>query len=358
MDIPANLTSFAVLATIISIAMAMVYFLLARSRVDQERQRRLEIEVARLQYSHEQATLRPASGDESAANTVPHDSGSANPYGGYVFVDVPDDYKALFHDTIKGFEEYARLKGYRVSIAIDTTPPGKVGFKFTILDRGVTVSTSTVKSHVDEYIAQLTESETFDGLPIVIDPIEHERLKAVLTTRFSMIKSNAEMHRAEANFYKQLTKDMAQMRGGGVGYLPAPPTVINNQVALPGARMANDSYSADYSPGAAVGKGNTAIIEQSRITIEPTPERRGDQIASLTELIALVAHSELDSKDEAVRHLSNVREELSAEETPDSGVVAKYLNKAKEILALAETGSDILNKTNEVLGRFGWAGLT
>ena len=73
-------------------------------------------------------------------------------YGGYVFVDMPDEYKGLFHDMLRGFEDYASAKGYRVSIAIDTTLPGRVGFRFTIVDEGVTVATTTVRSDIDEYM--------------------------------------------------------------------------------------------------------------------------------------------------------------------------------------------------------------
>jgi hypothetical protein len=35
--------------------------------------------------------------------------------GGYIIVDLPEERRSLFHDLLKGFEEYARLKGYGVS---------------------------------------------------------------------------------------------------------------------------------------------------------------------------------------------------------------------------------------------------
>ena len=194
------------------------------------------------------------------SNVVPD-----TPYGGYVFVSIPDEYKSFFHDTIKGFEEFAKIRGYRVSIAIDTTPPGKVGFRFTILDRGVTVSTETVKRDVDEYIARFRETDTLDDMPIIIDPIEHERLKAVISTRFITVKNNAEMYQATANVYKHIINEMRQLTTSGIGYMPYNPMIIN-QIDQGGSYMAGDSYSANQSPGAAVGKNNRVRIENSTIT--------------------------------------------------------------------------------------------
>ena len=296
--------------------------------------------------------------DISSARAEPPEFATATPYGGYVFVEIPDDHKSLFRDTITGFEEFARLKGYQVSIAIDTTPPGKVGFKFTILDQGITVSTSTVRSDVAEYVAQLTDSETFDRLPVVVDLVEHERLKAALTTRFAMIRSNAEMYKAMADFYKQFAHDMAQARVSGVGYLPAPSTVIHTQLGLTGGQVTGDSYSADHSPGAAVGKRNVARLEGSSITIGSIGEQRDRQIVSLTELIDLLSHSQLANKDDAVRYLANVREEINGKEPPDPGLVETFLNKTKSVLAVADKGSDIWKKANDVLSLFGCGNFT
>ena len=82
------------------------------------------------------------------------------------------------------------------------------------MDQGVTVSTETVRSHIDEYIAKLNESESdvFDDLPIVIDPVEHKKLKAALSMRFTMVRNNAEMHKIAADFYKHLVLEMVQFK--------------------------------------------------------------------------------------------------------------------------------------------------
>ncbi len=277
--------------------------------------------------------------------------------GGYVFIDVLDEYKGLFHDAIRGFEEFARLKGYRVSIAVDTTPPGKVGFKFTILNQGVTVSTETVRSDVDAYIAKFrkSESDALDDLPIIIDPVEHERLKAGLTARFTMVKNNAEMYKTLADFYRQFAFDMSRFGAGGVSYLPLGTNVIN-QIEYTGPRTSGDTFSAVESPGAAVGKGNTTAIEGSTITIGSTLTAKNEQVNGLSELLELVRQSGLENKDDAVRQLTNAKEELADGDPPDAGLIARFLGKANHLLSLAEEGTELYEKASKVMQLFCLAG--
>ncbi len=324
-----------------------------------QRQRRRDVFEEELVRELRQQQLDRNSTSAAGSGDTP-DRGASTSYGGYVFVDVPDNYKGLFHDTIKGFEEFARLKGYRVGIAIDTTLPGKVGFRFTILDQGVTVSTEAVRSHLDEYIEKFNESESdaFDNLPIVVDPVEHERLKATLTTRFIMVKSNAEMYKALADVYRQLAFEMAQFKNGGVGYLTAPPVIVQNQLEHGGSQMARDTYLADHSPGAAVGKANTASIERSTINIGSTLNEKNEQVNGLSELIELVKRSDLQNKDDAVRYLDNAKEELTDGNPPNAGLIDRYLGKAKDIFALAEKGTEIYEQGKKVLDMFSLSGLT
>ena len=308
-----------------------------------------EVQLRREEIEHDSPNTN--SDSASSLSTSDHKE-QIRPDGGYVIVDVPDEYKSLFCDTINGFEEYARLKGYQVSMAIDGSLPGKVGFKFTILDQGVTVSTNTVRSDVDEYIAQFKESETFEHLPIVIDPVEHERLKTALAARFIMIRNNAEMYRLAADFYKDFAIRISRAQSGGVGYLPSPATIINNQIEHGDLQLAGKSYSVDHSPGAAVGKESTSWIDGSVIAVGSTVSQKTKQIESLDELIQLLTDSGLRGKSDAVRHLRSAKEELSAGEPPNSGVIGQCLNAAKDILTFAEEGSGIWKKAREVLGSF------
>ena len=351
-----------VLGTCVGFVFVVVYLQRQRRRDAFEAERwNAELEMRQRELAS-QRWQRQSDRDSTsvAESSDTPDREASTPYGGYVFVDVPDDYKGLFHDTIKGFEEFARLKGYRVGIAIDTTPPGKVGFRFTILDQGVTVSTETVRSHVDEYIAKLNESESdaFDHLPIVIDPVEHKRLTTALSARFTMVRNNAEMHKIAADFYKHLVLEMVQFKNGGVSYLPASSIIVHNQLEHGGSQMTRDTYSADHSPGAAVGKDNTASIKGSTITIGSTFNKKNEQVNGLSELIELVKRSDLQNKDDADRYLVNAKEELIDGDPPDAEFIGRCLGKVKDIFALVEKGTEIYEKAKKVLELFSLGGLT
>ena len=45
---------------------------------------------------------------------------------GLLILDMPDDQRSIFHDVLKGFEDYARLKGYSIQFSIDSAMPNKI----------------------------------------------------------------------------------------------------------------------------------------------------------------------------------------------------------------------------------------
>ena len=47
--------------------------------------------------------------------------------------------RPLFHDLLKGFEDYAKLKGYDLTFSIDSSFDGRIAFKFTVKNDGVVV---------------------------------------------------------------------------------------------------------------------------------------------------------------------------------------------------------------------------
>jgi DNA-binding LacI/PurR family transcriptional regulator len=59
--------------------------------------------------------------------------------GGYIVVEMPEEDRPLFHDLLKGFEDYAKLKGYQISFSIDSSSIGRIAFKFTVKNDGVVV---------------------------------------------------------------------------------------------------------------------------------------------------------------------------------------------------------------------------
>lgn len=190
----------------------------------------------------------------------------AEPHAGYAFFDIPDEYKALFSEAMQGFTEYAKLKGYNISFAVDATPPGRVGIKFTILDAGVTVSTATVRKDVDEYINKLRNSDDLRDMPIVADPIEHGRLVSAITMRFTHLRHEADLHAMQSAAYRRLFESVQDMTARAITHSPSNVPAPNFHIQVDsrgGYNMSSgDSYRADNSPGAAVGRDNRVRIEK------------------------------------------------------------------------------------------------
>lgn len=113
--------------------------------------------------------------------------------------------------------------------------------------------------------------------------------------------------------------------------------------------------TATNSPGAAVGEGNTAGITGSTVTIGSTVSQRSAQASALDELIKHTNASSLDAeqKAEAVRNLANVKEEVDEADTPDTGRIAKWLDRAKTIMGVGTAGAELLEKADSLFKLFG-----
>ena len=90
---------------------------------------------------------------------------------GYIVIDLPDENRSLFQDLLKGFEEYARLKGYSVSFSADTTFHNRIAFKFTLTDLDIVIGNDRIRKDLKEYIQKVSTEENdnfLDELPQLI----------------------------------------------------------------------------------------------------------------------------------------------------------------------------------------------
>jgi hypothetical protein len=114
---------------------------LRQEQVDKEEQRRLAEEESKRQAAIEAKRLdeaRTARWDaerQQEWQAVAASAGAGS--GGYIVVDMPEKDRPFFHDLLKGFEDYAKLKGYDLSFSIDSSFEGRIAFKFTVKNDGV-----------------------------------------------------------------------------------------------------------------------------------------------------------------------------------------------------------------------------
>jgi hypothetical protein len=261
--------------------------------------------------------------------------------GGYIVLDLPDAHRGLFHDLLKGFEDYARLKGYGVSFSVDTTFHDRIAFKFTLTDPDVVVGNDRVRKDLSEYLQRVSSGGSLDDLPQVISIEEHELLVTTLKNRINFLQHNYNLAKNSMEFYERLVQKV-----GAQSFLPAPSVIVQT-----GGSYSAPSYSALNSPQSVLGIENVA---RNTIRIAVTYKERKEQIDCLTDLLDRLASEVVEpERDEAIRNLTNVKEELEHTDQPDTGRVTSWLERAKQAIQLGSLGYETAQAAKELFKLFG-----
>lgn len=285
--------------------------------------------------------------ESSARGNSIHIENAANQQadlGGYITLDIPEERKSLFHDLLKGFEDYAAVKGYKVNVAIDSSVNGKISFKIVVDDFGIVGSKESVKRDLNEFINKVQNGESLDDLESMATDMEQTKLFLALRNRISVLQSQFEVHKHLNDFYKSFVE---QLPSQSISYTP-PINIYNG-----GHEMDQRKYISNNSANVMQGDNHSNLIENNNINIGSTFAEKSDQVAGLDELISLLKASDSQEKDKTVRHLENVREELTEEAEPDAGNIEKFLNKAASTLQAFDKGSEIFSKAKDVMKGFG-----
>lgn len=261
--------------------------------------------------------------------------------GGYIVVDLPDSQRGLFHDLLKGFEEYAKLKGYGVSFSVDNTFHDRIAFKFTLTDPDVVVGNDRVRKDLREYIERVSRGDSLDDLPQVISIEEHEVLVATLRNRISFLQHNYNLAKNSAEFYENLMR-----RASSQPLLSAPGVIVQT-----GGSYSAPSYTALGSPQTVQGIENSS---RNTLKIAVTYRERKEQIGQvLTVLEMLKRESSNAERDEAIRNLENVQEELEHTDQPEPARLTRWLERAKQAAQLGSLGHETTQAMKELLKLFG-----
>ena len=188
--------------------------------------------------------------------------------GGYIIFEMPETKKSMFHDLLKGFEDYAKIRGYLISFSIDNSFTNKVAFKFTLDSSGIVVSTKQVRQDFKDYVEKVQRGDSLDDLPVVLSQEEHATLLACMKTRISFLQHNYNMEKVEKEFYRRLVTELPKL-----GFGVTPP---QNFFLQAGHSPTATSYNALNSPQAALGVGNRLIgntLDQSVYIADSFNER-------------------------------------------------------------------------------------
>jgi hypothetical protein len=243
--------------------------------------------------------------------------------GGYIVMEMPENERALFHDLLKGFEDYAKLKGYHVAFSIDSSLNGRIAFKFTVSD-GFVVGPERVRQDFKEYVDQVRNGDIsdFDKIPVIISIEEHNLVVALLKNRMSFLQHNYNLAQTSVKYYETLIANTRHFPA-----LPAPTVVVQT-----GGRMDSRNYNATNSSRLIQGDANA--YTDSSVNIGNSFNERQERIVALERVIERLNKQEKQDEQitKAVKELSKVRDELADDPEPNENAILKWMERAKNFM--------------------------
>ena len=320
------------IVTLMIVVIGGLYFLLIWRK-----ERRIEAQITR-----EELMLQRKSLEEQSEKKATQDIDK----NGYIIIEVPPEHRSLFHDFLKGFEDYAKLRGYNVSFSVDSSSDSTLSFKFTILDSGISVSTDRVRNDFNDYLKKVERNEPLDDLPVVTTKKEHDLLLTQLKNRINFLQHSYNLSKNTVEYYEKLLSS-APLR---LGFHSSPPVIVHT-----GGKLDTRTYASLNSKNLIQGDGSqlTSTATDNSIYIANSFNERKNQIEDLASLIGLLKNEPEDqSAQKAALELEKVKSELEDEESPDSSRIEKWLKKASEFLSTAKKTKEVFDKAKEAYGSF------
>lgn len=184
----------------------------------------------------------------------------------YVLVRMPEHLRSSFHDLLRGFEDYAAIRGYRVRIAIDNTHADFLRFKIAFDGASVPrdlAKEDRVRNDLREYIDRVRRGDSLSDIPIVLPRPEHEELLLALRNRILLLEIQCKAHQNVVAFYEQAIEKAP------FGVLAPPST----NVQVSGVTIVNDQRSENVNIHAEHSNVSyKSQLDNVKITLHSPPE--------------------------------------------------------------------------------------
>ena len=209
---------------------------------------------------------------------------------------------------MKGFEDYAKLKGYDIAFSIDSSFDGRIAFKFTIKNNGLVVGSERVRRDFKDYVEQVRSKdiEFLDHMPVITSAEEHTLLVALLKNRIAFLQHSYNLSRNAVRHYESLIANVRSFPA-----LPGPSVMLTAEaITEPASGDASHLIAEDSSNG----NGDSVL----NIDIGESFTDRQVRISALDEVIEKLNSSEVQDGflSKTQRDLWKVRDELADIPTP------------------------------------------
>ena len=325
------------LTPIMIMFLGMYFFMFYRK--DKQHQRKLEEERFLMERERLESNKVNIDINSKTEDNTPLGFGS----GGFIILDIPENQRGLFHDLLRGFEDFAKLKGYSISFSVDNSLSEKIGFKFTINDSGISVSTQKVRQDIKEYLYKVKNGDNLEELPILTTQEEHSLILTQLLNRLSFLQHNYNLQKNSIKFYENLIEKLSTNNG-----ITTQPSIL----VQTGGLNQPQNYLATNSPGAIQGTNIQDI--NSSITIADSFKNRENQINQIIELINLTKKDDnnQDSSKIIIKNLNKIKEELEDEEKPDKSRIEKWLKSVRSCFENSKFTKETTLTGNSVFDSF------
>ncbi|MCK6263845.1 hypothetical protein KP803_11250 [Vibrio sp. ZSDE26] len=280
---------------------------------------------------------------EQSSSPENQESKSQDQQSGFFFIPIDEDIKGTFSDMLKGFEDYARLLGYEVSLSIDSSISNQIGYKFSLRPGEQFHSHNEIQKNITEYLKAMTHTRKGFSAPPDADPIHSDNASTTMQ-KLKTLKRQVNDLKQQRDLYQNLSQSLGQ------AFTTNTPQIYITQQQLLGNKMSEDnrSYSADNSSGVIQGDNSGNVIESSNVQIGKNVSEVNEQATALQELISALKDEEKPELAPAIRHFENAHEELVEEGNPDPSRVEKYLGKATDIVKSVGVAADTALKLSKV----------
>jgi len=314
-----------------------------KRQTEVEHERNAKIEDQRLE---EERMHRWETAQREERQAIANSAGTQS--GGYIVVEMSEKERPLFHDLLKGFEDYAKLKGYDLAFSIDSSFADRIAFKFTLKNDGVVVGAERVRHDFREYLERVRDvdhAEELDNLPVIVSIEEHSLLVTLLKNRISFLHHSYQLSQNAVRYYEGLLNNVRAFPA-----LPAPSVIVQT-----GGTMDSRKYDAVNSSRLIQGEGNTYSDSSLNVDIGGSFSERQARVMQLDDLIKRL--EALESKEEAAIEagveLHKVKSEMTEYREPNTSAIRKWMERAKQLLATAALGAEVTDAAHKLFNLFG-----
>ncbi len=285
--------------------------------------------------------------------------------GGFLMINCSNDKKSLFHDLLKGFEEYTQLIGYNVSLSIDNSILNKIAFKYSLTDVGLTMPVQKIKKDFFKYISYLQKDASFSDLPEISASKQYTAIMQALKSRIKFLQHHYKLKEKTTRYYNNMLKKFYFFSAGIIqaASIYSNPeinlnssdseltdsfdTAENNKIESSEKPADITTESVDSSDILNVSVDSSDILNVS-VDSSDTKDEKIDGLSKLIELLKNDEKVDVTDKYKIIMGLEVIKTDLTENREPEKSKIEKWFVETREFLGDIEVDDLSVDKAQDI----------